>query len=161
MWLGFLHGWSFPTHPAWVLLSLLDRRQCYQLGMEEAESRERRDRVSDQRGGPGEEYVLEQIDWTHAQGGQVGAGDGKGEAWVPGGSSHDGPTAEVQVGSALDPAPAFPLTDVPAQSCSGRPVAGSTAPAAILSSECPRGPGFRGNAPAAPKVQRPWAAACF
>ena len=88
------------------------------------------------------EYVLEQIDWTHAQGGQVGAGDGKGEAWVPGGSSHDGPTVEVQVGSALDPAPAFPLTDVPAQSCSGRPVAGSTAPAAILSSECPRALGL-------------------
>ena len=107
------------------------------------------------------EYVLEQIDWTHTQEGQVEAGDGKGEAWVPGGSSHDGPIGEVQVGSALDPAPDFPLTDVPAQSCSGRPVAGSTAPAAILSSECPRGPGFRGNAPAAPKVQRPWAAACF
>ena len=34
------------------------------------------------RGGPGEEYVLEQIDGTCAQGGRVGAGDGKGEAWV-------------------------------------------------------------------------------
>ena len=116
MWLGFLHGWSFPTHPAWVLLSLLDRRQCYQLGMEEAESQERRDRVSDQRGGPWEEYVLEQIDWTHAQGGQVGAGDGKGEALVPGGSSHDGPTAEVQVGSALDSAPACLRSPAPGDS---------------------------------------------
>ena len=66
------------------------------------------------RGGPGEEYVLEQIDRTRAQGGRVGAGDGKGEAWAPGCSSHDGPTAEVQVGSALDPAPASPLTDGPA-----------------------------------------------
>ena len=79
------------------------------------------DRVLHQRGGPGEEYVLEQIDWTRAQGGQVGAGDGKGEAQVPGGSRHDGPAAEVQVGSAPDPAPASPLRDRPAQSCSGRP----------------------------------------
>lgn len=116
MWLGFLHGWSFPTHPAWVLLSLLDRRQCYQLGMEEAVSREGRNRVSDQRGGPWEEYVLEQIDWTHAQGGQVGAGDGKGEALVPGGSSHDGPIGEVQVGSALDPAPASLRSLAPGES---------------------------------------------
>ena len=30
------------------------------------------------RGGPGEEYVLEQVDWTNAQGGRVGAGDGEG-----------------------------------------------------------------------------------
>ena len=74
-----------------------------------------------QRAGPGEEYVLEQIDWTHAQGGQVGAGDGKDEARVPGGSSHDGPVGEMQVGSALGPAPASPLRDGPAQSCSGRP----------------------------------------
>lgn len=72
--------------------------------------------MSDQRGGPGEEYVLEQIDWTHAQGGQVGAGDGKGEALVPGGSSHDGPTVEVQVGSALDPAPASLRSLAPGES---------------------------------------------
>lgn len=84
--------------------------------MEEAGSREGRDRVSDQRGGPGEEYVLEQVDGTRAQGGRVGAGDGKGEAWVPGGSSHDGPAVEVQVGSALDPAPASLRSPAPGES---------------------------------------------
>lgn len=84
--------------------------------MEEAVSREGRNRVSDQRGGPWEEYVLEQIDWAHAQGGWVGAGDGKGEALVPGGSSHDGPTVEVQVGSALDPAPASLRSLAPGES---------------------------------------------
>ena len=113
---ALLRGWSFPTHPAWVSLSLLDRRQCYQLGMEEAGSLEGRNRLSHQRGGPGEEYVLEQIDWTHAQGGRVGAGDGKGEAWVPGGSSHDGLAAEVQVGSALDPALASLRSPAPGES---------------------------------------------
>ena len=64
-------------------------------------------------GGPGEEHDLEQIDWTRAQGGRVGAGDGKGEARVPGGSRHDGPAAEVQVGSAPDPAPASPRSTAP------------------------------------------------
>ena len=62
------------------------------------------------------EYVLEQIDWTHTQEGQVEAGDGKGEAWVPGGSSHDGPTVEVQVGSALDSAPASLRSPAPGDS---------------------------------------------
>lgn len=33
--------------------------------------------MSDQRGGPGEEYVLEQVDGTRAQGGRVGAEAGR------------------------------------------------------------------------------------
>ena len=44
------------------------------------------------------------------------AGDGKGEALVPGGSSHEGPIGEVQVGSALDPAAASLRSLAPGES---------------------------------------------
>ena len=41
---------------------------------------------------------------------------GKGEAWVAGGSSHFGLAVEVQVGSALDPAPASLRSPAPGES---------------------------------------------